>query len=1412
LRKVLFLTGLFFGTIFVAKAQKLYGGDFKRQPTESLAGQAFGYRFACTFYADALGAAALPTQLRFWLIRKRDAAVMREFMVSKSGDMPKSVVTGECAVGSVPPQFEYLSVLYAHEVVLNPNEFNDRDGYYLINDAPPVPRAATENIKSANLVLYHWFSPEYLFEKLDNADQGRASTGLSGVYAFMCRDIGKNLRMQLSSSPLVKVFDPQALDLTARTSTPLTDGELPFKNADWQAGFTPDQPNGGQFYITDSKPKFDNNSEITYFSAWTVPVQNGLFSLAFVTEQRQNGVKLAENSLEMYAQVNDCKKVSYVGLSITEAATGSPGGASFCRDKPIQLNAVSNESGFVYQWYRDQKPVAGATGPSLVVQETGSYFLKAKQEGACSESTTTTVNAVAINCNTTGSAAILGSNLHDLMNTTGPTPTGYINSHSFRAIYYTPLADLAKMPKLLKGTIYRKSDNARMDEITFKRNTFADQTHLLERLCDKGIDSIQQVTYDASIEFAANRYNDQQGYYLSTEPICCRADADNMAQNGSSVVTYLEIGPANQVKAHPSIQRGHTVDLNIPFTIKGCVNQPVRVFLYAGNRENITAQFGGFAEVMEGTENSQSFRAMSWGQNYSADNFTGNSNTRFWVEPRRNGQMVMIGVPEKPGTFVYRIRIDGTISGQVYSSVFQEFRLEVNDCTPPPEPRILVSKVGQPNVAASPELCQDSLVQLNLKNFRSWAKLQWLIDKTDILNATDSVLIVPKNRTGLYTCNIKMPRQCPEIISADQKITFLPRPTVAILAPKNLICEGQNLTLAAQSNSNVRTFQWFFDNKDQKNATQVNFEATQAGAYTVTVTDTKGCSNTSDPYKTTVSPLPNTEIKAPQSYFCEGTQLTLSVAAATGQSYQWQREGQPIGTSKAETIVSESANYSVKITNQLGCVATSGNFLVRQIPKLTAAILTPASQFCQGQNLTLTAQTTAEKPQYEWLLENSLLPNATQATFSAPSAGNYAVRITDTYGCVGASPPKNLKVNPLPEATIWAPRNVVCAGKTMNLTANFAAEYSYEWQQNEKTVLVGQANLLLVGQTGSYTVKVTTPFGCSLTSKPVIVQQVKNPVVKITAPASRICQGTQFELLAVGDNLTLFEWHQDGQVFKLGGQNTFAITQTGSYTVTATDPNDCVATSSPFRVEVVQPVVVKIDSLPNFCGVAFAPIQIQASPAGGTFSGKGTTDNYFAPRVAGVGQHTITYTVRGDLACLNGSAQRTIYIRAAPYLDLGAEREIFRGTAAKLNGEMGKGYTYQWAPPTAIDDATAAKPRVAPDSTITYAVLATSPDNCVSEDSIKIVVVQRVFTPDIFTPNDDGLNDTWRIIGIEAYPDIVVTIYNRWGNVIYHAKGNNQKLFDGTFQGQALPEGAYVYVIQAKPDGHIDRGSVIIIR
>lgn len=64
------------------------------------------------------------------------------------------------------------------------------------------------------------------------------------------------------------------------------------------------------------------------------------------------------------------------------------------------------------------------------------------------------------------------------------------------------------------------------------------------------------------------------------------------------------------------------------------------------------------------------------------------------------------------------------------------------------------------------------------------------------------------------------------------------------------------------------------------------------------------------------------------------------------------------------------------------------------------------------------------------------------------------------------------------------------------------------------------------------------------------------------------------------------------------------------------------------------------------------------------------------------------------------------------------------------------------------------------------------------------------------SPNGDGANDTWRIEGIEQFPDSEVQVFGRWGNRVFYQKGyNNQNGWDGRWEGQDLPDGTYFYRI-----------------
>ena len=86
----------------------------------------------------------------------------------------------------------------------------------------------------------------------------------------------------------------------------------------------------------------------------------------------------------------------------------------------------------------------------------------------------------------------------------------------------------------------------------------------------------------------------------------------------------------------------------------------------------------------------------------------------------------------------------------------------------------------------------------------------------------------------------------------------------------------------------------------------------------------------------------------------------------------------------------------------------------------------------------------------------------------------------------------------------------------------------------------------------------------------------------------------------------------------------------------------------------------------------------------------------------------------------------------------------------------------------------------------------------------------------IFTavsPNRDGVNDTFWIAGIEDFPDAELTIYNRWGNIVYNTI-EYENDWRGTWDGDKdLPDGTYYYFLQLNDDANrVFRGALELYR
>ncbi len=150
--------------------------------------------------------------------------------------------------------------------------------------------------------------------------------------------------------------------------------------------------------------------------------------------------------------------------------------------------------------------------------------------------------------------------------------------------------------------------------------------------------------------------------------------------------------------------------------------------------------------------------------------------------------------------------------------------------------------------------------------------------------------------------------------------------------------------------------------------------------------------------------------------FCAADGPTI-LSTVQGDGYQWYKEGAPIPEATSQTIeASVSGNYSV-IVNFGGCEAT-GNIEL-ETGAFTSSIDVPDVNMLEaGDSLNVTVTTSAINPEFQWFLNNEIIPNATQNTFNVTDFGNYSVIITQTNNCNTSSELVFIVeefINPFPE-------------------------------------------------------------------------------------------------------------------------------------------------------------------------------------------------------------------------------------------------------------------------------------------------------------------------------------------------------------------------------------------------------------
>lgn len=481
----------------------------------------------------------------------------------------------------------------------------------------------------------------------------------------------------------------------------------------------------------------------------------------------------------------------------------------------------------------------------------------------------------------------------------------------------------------------------------------------------------------------------------------------------------------------------------------------------------------------------------------------------------------------------------------------------------------------------------------------------------------------------------------------------------------------------------------------------------------------------------------------------------------------------------------------------------------------------PASStlsICGGQSIELKADNNTGWS-YQWEKDDEDINGATTASLIVSTPGTYKLYTSLKNACSKSTSIQTFTVSnggsPFDIIVSGGKNNGFCEGKSVELSGNVSGtNYTFQWEK-DGIILPNTSDKLNVTEAGIY--KLTTNNStntCLSVSNTKMLQKYSLPDATITASSNEICPSEKVNLEASKYINGTYQWRLDGTILSNYNTEKLQSSNTGEFSLKITDQNNCESDIKKITITAITPITPAIITVPTVCDIN-SSLTIKATPAGGIFSGTGiNTTGVFTPKVAGVGVHTIFYTITGNThTCLNGIATNTITVASPPIApNLSSTLVVPSGTSITLDGRSSDATSYQWTPSLGLTNPTDGLTRAIITNDITYDLVLKNSSGCEAKYQVHITTEGRVLAPNAFTPNNDGFNDTWEISGLSTYPNAEIFIYDRWGHPVFYSKGYAQPFEGKSENGTALSSGIYPYKISLTPEKTPLFGSVSILR
>ncbi|MBQ4476771.1 MAG: gliding motility-associated C-terminal domain-containing protein [Bacteroidales bacterium] len=622
--------------------------------------------------------------------------------------------------------------------------------------------------------------------------------------------------------------------------------------------------------------------------------------------------------------------------------------------------------------------------------------------------------------------------------------------------------------------------------------------------------------------------------------------------------------------------------------------------------------------------------------------------------------------------------------------------------------------------------------------------------------------------TGTYTHTTTLPSGMDSITNLYLVVRENP---IASITGNNALCNG-SVNLVANGGE---SYSW------SNNESTSGITITEPGTYTVTVTNEFGCTATARKQIAR-------EIQINVSYdpiLCNGNSTEVTVTAQYGIP--------PYTGERTETVRAGSRTY--RVTDSEGCTAQATIDITE--PEAITNEREEAEAYCSEEFGTVTIIPQGGVTPYSILWEDG----STNFTNNRIIPGQYnTYTISDANGCTFSD---STKISQEPPITITITHENVSCNNGINGSIsvtnvnNGHEPYSYNWNNNQ----TGATAINLAA--GNYQVTVTDDHNCTATATISITQPDALTVEGSVKNASCIglCDGRIAVEANGGTPSYSYRWST--------GYDMAELTElcAGTYNLTVTDANGC-STNRSYTIIQPDQMTASATATDVTC-YAGNDGKITVMVSGGTtpysyalneFMSESSTDNTITALSAG---HHVIY-IRDAKNCM----ARTEATIGSPERLLAEYETINVSCKEASDGEIHVsaigGHPPYYITTNAISEQPIAdNPAITGLRSGTYHLIVTDSTDCsYSLKNIRIPenLNECIHVPNVFTPNDDGINDTWEITHIDMYPDAKIFVYNRWGQKMYEGNGTSE-YWNGEYRGKKVPAGTYFYVVELG-EGH----------